>query len=68
MTTKRTLGFALSLDLDVPDGPVVIEVKVPTKNLSKTFSIDTSNTPNLGISIQNGELKSITSPRRFGYA
>jgi hypothetical protein len=68
VTTKRMLGLALSAEVEVPDGPVDIEIKVPTKNLSKTFSIKASDTPNLGISIQNGELKSITSRRRFGYA
>ena len=68
VTTKRMLGLALASEFQVPDGTVNIEVKVPTKNLSKTFSVVTSDTPNLGISIQNGELKSIPSKRRFGYA
>ena len=68
VTTKRMLGLALSSEIEVPEGTVNIEVKVPTKNLSKTFSVATSDTPNLGISIHNGELKSITSKRRFGYA
>jgi hypothetical protein len=68
VTTKRVLGLALSSEIEVPDGPVDIEIKVSTKNLSKSFSINASDTPNLGISIQKGELKSITSKRRFGYA
>jgi hypothetical protein len=68
VTTKRMLGLASSSEIDVPDGALDIEVKVPTKNLAKTFSVKSSDTPNLGISIQNGELKSITSRKRFGYA
>ena len=68
VTTKRMLGLAASAEIDVPDGALDIEVKVPTKNLAKTFSVKSSDTPNLGISIQNGELKSITSRKRFGYA
>ena len=68
VTTKPTLGFALSREIDVPEGTVEIEIKVPTQNLSKVFSVDTSETPHLGISIQNGELTSITSRKRFGYA
>ena len=68
VTTKRMLGLAASAEIDVPGGALDIEVKVPTKNLAKTFSVESSDTPNLGISIQNGELKSITSRKRFGYA
>ncbi|HXC71323.1 MAG TPA: hypothetical protein VN644_15175 [Pyrinomonadaceae bacterium] len=68
VTTKRMLGLAASAELEVPDGALDIEVKVPTKNLAKTFSVASSDTPNLGISIHNGELKSITSKKRFGYA
>jgi len=68
VTTKRMLGLAASAEFEVPDGALDIEVKVPTKNLAKTFSVASSDTPNLGISIHNGELKSITSKKRFGYA
>ncbi len=68
VTTKRMLGLAASAEMDVPDGALDIEVRVPTKNLAKTFSVESSDTPNLGISIHNGELKSITSKKRFGYA
>ena len=68
VTTKRMLGLALSSEIEVPDGALDIEVRVPTKNLAKTFSVASSDTSNLGISIQNGELKSITSKKRFGYA
>ena len=68
VTTKRMLGLALSAEIEVPDGALDVEVKVPTKNLAKTFSVESSDTPNLGISIHNGELKSITSKKRFGYA
>jgi hypothetical protein len=68
LTTKRMLGLASSSEIDVPDGSLDIEVKVPTKNLAKTFSVESSDTPNLGISIHNGELKSITSKKSFGYA
>jgi hypothetical protein len=68
VTSKRVLGFALSFEIEVPGGPLEIEVKVPTQNLSKTFSADASDTPNLGIAIRNGELKIIKSKNRFGYA
>lgn len=68
VTTKPVLGFALSREIDVPERVVDIEINVPFQNLSKVFSIDASETPHLGISIQNGELTSIASRKRFGYA
>ncbi len=68
VTTKRMLGLALSSEIEVPDGTLDIEIKIPTKNLSKKTSVEASTTPNLGISIHNGEIKIITSERRFGYA
>jgi hypothetical protein len=66
ITSRRMVGLALSAEVDDPDGALEISVQVPTKNLSQTFSVEA--TPNLGISIQNGQLKIITSERRFGYA
>jgi len=65
VTSRRQLGLALSSELEVPAGTLEVEIRIPTKNLSKTFSVDT---PNLGISIRNGEIEIITSGKRFGYA
>jgi len=65
VTSRRQLGLALSTELEVPAGTVEVEIRVPTQNLSKTLSVDT---PNLGISIRNGEIEIITSGKRFGYA
>ena len=68
VTTKRMLGLALSSEIEVPDGALAIEIKVPTKNLAKIFSVESFDISNLGVSIHNGELKGITSKKRFGYA
>jgi YbbR domain-containing protein len=65
VTSRRQLGLALSTEIEVPAGPLEIEIRIPTRKLSKTFSVDT---PNLGISIRNGEIEIITSGKRFGYA
>jgi len=65
VTSRRQLGLALSTELEVPAGPLEIEIRIPTQNLSKTLSVDT---PNLGISIRNGQIEIITSGKRFGYA
>jgi hypothetical protein len=65
VTSRRQLGLALSTEIEVPAGALEIEIRIPTQNISKTFSVDT---PNLGISIRNGEIEIITSGKRFGYA
>ena len=65
VTTRRQLGFALSSEIDVPAGPLELEIRIPTRQLSKTISVDT---PNIGISIRNGAIEVITSGKRFGYA
>ena len=65
VTSKRTLGLALSTQIEVPAGTIEVEIRIPTRQISKTFSVDT---PNLGISIRNGEIEIITSGKRFGYA
>lgn len=68
VTSRRVVGLALSTEIEVSDGTLNIEIKIPTKNLSHTISVEASTTPNLGISIQDGQIKIITSERRFGYA
>ena len=63
--TRRQLGLALSTEIEVPAGTLEVEVRIPTRMLSKTISVDT---PNIGISIRNGAIEIITSGKRFGYA
>ena len=68
VTTKRVLGLATSSEIEVPDGPVSVEIEVPTKQLSKTISLEGAESSHLGVSIQDGEIKVIVSSKRFGYA
>jgi hypothetical protein len=68
VTTRRMLGLATSSEIEVPDGPVDIEIEVPTRRLSKTISLKSSESAHLGVSIQGGELKLMVSQKPFGYA
>lgn len=68
VTTNRLLGLASSAEIDVPDGSVTIEIQIPTKNLSKTISIEVSGSGFLGVSIEHGRIEHIVSQRPFGYA
>jgi hypothetical protein len=67
VTTKSLLGLANSSEIEVPDGPITIEIQVPTKSLSKTISLETSASKHLGFSIENGKVEHIISQRPFGY-
>jgi hypothetical protein len=68
VTTNRLLGYASSAEIEVPTGRVTIEIKIPTKNLAKTISLETSGSAYLGVSIENGRIEHIVSQRPFGYA
>jgi hypothetical protein len=66
--TRQMLGLAASSEIEIPEGPVNVEIIVPTKNISKTISLQASESPHLGVSICNGEIEYIKSKKPFGYA
>ena len=68
VTTKLLLGLASSAEIEVPNGTVTIEIKIPTKNLAKTISLETPSSKYLGVSIANGKIEHIVSREPFGYA
>jgi hypothetical protein len=68
VSTKRMLGLASSSQIDVPDGTVKVEISVPTKNISKVISLKSSDSPHLGVSINEGKIEHILSEEPFGYA
>lgn len=68
VTTRRMIGLATSSEVEVPDGPLKVEIEVPTKNLSKKILLNSPDSAHLGVSIQGGELKLIVSRKPFGYA
>src|SRR5947208_12304875 len=62
--TKRTLGLAESVALDVPDGPVTLEVAVPTKGVTGAVDLRHSQ---VGVSVGDSGLQFIQSDQEFGY-
>ena len=68
VTTNLLLGLASSAEIEVPDGLITIDIKIPTKNLAKTISLETSGSEYLGVSIENGSIEHIVSRKPFGYA
>jgi membrane-associated protease RseP (regulator of RpoE activity) len=62
--TKRTLGLAQSFDIKVPDGPVTLEVDLPSKGAIGTTQI---HRPQLGVSWDGEQVQFIHSDKEFGY-
>ena len=62
--TKRTLGLAESVALDVPDGPVTLEVAVPAKGVSGVVDVRHSQ---VGVSVGDSGIQFIQSDQEFGY-
>jgi hypothetical protein len=66
--TKLLLGYADTLEVQVPEASVNVEISVPSKNISETIIIErVSETPYLGVSIQAGKITYIKSNKPFGY-
>ena len=73
VTTKLLLGGTDFTSNNAPrvqvsEGSVDVEVLVPSKNLSRTISIQASQNTDLGVSIQDGKIHYIKVDKPFGYA
>jgi hypothetical protein len=62
--TKQTLGLAHSLAIAVPDGPVRVEVDVPTRGLRGSTDVRHAQ---LGVSLADVGVRFVQSDEEFGY-
>lgn len=65
--TKRVLGLAERVELEVDDGPLSVEVSAPNRGLEKRIELEASDEAHLGVSLTNGEIRVISRKTRFGY-
>lgn len=65
--TKFQIGYADSFEVNVEEGPVKVEVLLPTKDLSETFEAQVSSPVYIGVSIDQGRIVHRISPQPFGY-
>ena len=65
--TKLQIGLADSFDTNVEEGPVSIEIEVPSKGLSRSIELQVPNTVYLGVSIIAGKIEYKISHEPFGY-
>jgi hypothetical protein len=67
VSTKRILGLAGSHRAEVGNGPVTIEVSVPSRRIEHRLEVDASNDVYVGLSLVNGRLEPIIRKKPFGY-
>ena len=67
VTTKLLLGYADTLDVQVVEGLVNVEVVVSSRNISTTIPLQVARATYLGISIEHGTIEHLISDQPFGY-
>jgi hypothetical protein len=65
--TRRVLGLAEHTELAVDDGPLSIEISVPTRGLEKRIELEASDEVHLGVSLTGNDIQVITRKTPFGY-
>ncbi len=68
ISTRPQIGLARSLTVEVPDGPVTVDVELPELSLGQRIDLDVRNGPHLGLSISGGTLTHRVSEEPFRYA
>jgi hypothetical protein len=66
VTTKKLYGLAETIELTVPEGSV--ELRIKTRNASKTLRLDATRDLWIGVSLQGGEIRAAVSVEPYGYA
>jgi hypothetical protein len=68
VTTKRIIGLAASTEIKgLQEGEIMIDIKVPSKSLSKQLPLKVSQRIYLMLSIHNGKLVHRISDQPIGY-
>jgi hypothetical protein len=67
VTTLPQIGRADGIDVPVGDGPVTVEVDLPRRGISGSFSVEAAGM-HIGISVSGGDIGHEVSPTPFRYA
>ena len=65
--TELTLGYADSLETEVPEGQNTIEIELPEKNIFESISLTVSSPVYLGLSVSDGKIVARQSKEFFAY-
>jgi hypothetical protein len=67
VTTRNQIGFAESVEFEVPEGEATVEVEVPARRLTATVRCAVDEKMYVGVSIENDRLELRTQREAFGY-
>ena len=65
--TELTLGYADSLEAEVPEGQITVEVALPEKNIKESISLKVLAPVYLGLSVSDGKIVQRQSNTFFTY-
>ena len=66
--TRRMLGLATSLSIQIPNEATKITISVPTKGITQDLAIPAGIRSYIGASVANGKVEAIVSANPFHYA
>lgn len=67
VTTRNQIGFAESVEVEVPAGDSTVEIQVPSRQLSGSAGVDVEGKVYVGVSIAHGRLEMVQQREAFGY-
>jgi hypothetical protein len=70
VTTRNQIGFAESVEVEVPAPDITVEIQVPSRQLSGSVPVDVEGVEGkvyLGVSIAHGRLEMVQQREAFGY-
>jgi hypothetical protein len=67
VTTRNQIGFAESIEVEVPAGTTAVHIEVPTQSLSSSAQVQVEGTTYVGVSIQGGSLNFQQQREPFGF-
>ncbi|MDF1505222.1 hypothetical protein [Roseisolibacter sp. H3M3-2] len=66
--TRPQLGLALARELEVPAGPLALQVAVPDRGVARALTVEPARTPWVGVSVDaGGALSVVATAEGFGY-
>jgi hypothetical protein len=68
LKTSKLLGLAVAKSIDLPEGVVDLEIKLPRRNIEQSVRLDTRKMRHVGVSIDRQGLVVTQSDKAFGYA
>jgi hypothetical protein len=67
VSTRRILGLAVHEEFEVGNGPLSLDVSIPSRGIRKRIEVEEGQERYIGLSLENGDLRVIQRSTPFGY-